>query len=149
MKALSIHSIYASAIACCLKIVELRSWRTSYRDDILICSTIADSKSKDLKDCFIFGKALAVATIRDCRPFQESDRLAAFIEDDFDAKNLFSWEFDNIRPIKPFNIKGQQRLLNVDVKNIEYLNIDPFDELDKLEEYWISNGYIKEFPWEY
>lgn len=149
MKALSIYSTYASAIACCLKVIELRSWETSYRGDILICSATKDKNNKELKDKFIFGKAIAVATLRDCRKFQEHERLFTFMPDDVNLEGMYSWELDNIRPIKPIPVRGQQRIFNVDIKDVEYLNIDPFDELYKLKEYWVSNGYIKEFPWEY
>ena len=44
MKALSIHPIYAMCIVTGQKTVECRSWTTSYRGDILICSTAKKRK---------------------------------------------------------------------------------------------------------
>ena len=39
VKALSIHPYYAQAIVTGLKTIEVRTWRTDYRGDIVICST--------------------------------------------------------------------------------------------------------------
>lgn len=151
MKALSLYSIYASAVACGLKQIELRSWRTSYRGDILICSTVEDKNNKEFNDEFIFGHALAVVELVDIRPFEEDDRILAFMPNEYDLSGLYSWVFDKIRPIKPIPIKGKQRLFDVDINedDIEFLDIDPLYEIEKVEEYWLKNGYIKKFPWEY
>ena len=157
MKALSVHSIYASAITCGLKFIELRSWRTSYRGHLLICSTVEDKNNKELKDEFIFGHALAIVDLVDVRPFNESERELAFVSDEEDLTGLYSWELDNIRPIKPIPIKGQQRIFNVDIdeNDIEFIDIgsmdeeiDPEDIVLKIAKYWLENGYIKKFPWE-
>lgn len=155
MKALSIHSYYASAIACGLKTIELRSWETSYAGDLLICSTVKDCKNKDLKDFLIFGKALAVVNLIGCIPFEDPNhRHNAFVDDDeeINPKGLYSWCFNNVRPIKPFDVKGQLRLFNVDTNknNLEYLPFDVSTDVGAiaLQEYWKSHGYIKEYPWD-
>ena len=149
MKALSIHSYYASAIACGLKSVELRSWETSHKGNLLICSTKKDCKNKDLKDSFIFGKALAVAELVGCIKFEESHREASFADNDEDLDGLYSWALDNIRPIKPFDVKGQLRLFDVDTSNLEYLgfSISSAEDFNRIQDYWIEHGYIKEKPW--
>lgn len=155
MKALSIHSYYASAIACGLKFIELRSWETSYTGNVLICSTVQDCKNKDLKDFLIFGKAIAVVNLVGCTPFESSHRQAAFVDDDeviTNPEKLYSWVLDDIRPIKPFDVKGQLRLFNVDVQetDLEYLPFDVSTDVGAiaLQEYWKSHGYIKEYPWD-
>lgn len=158
MKALSVHSIYASAITCGLKFIELRSWRTSYRGHLLICSTVEDKNNKDLKDEFIFGHALALVDLVDVRPFDERERMFAFVSEEDDLSGLYSWELSKIRPIKPIPVKGQQRIFNVDIdeSDIEFLDIEPIcvdidypiDKIKKIKNYWLENGYIKRFPWE-
>ena len=156
MKALSIHSYYASAIACGLKTIELRSWETSYSGDLLICSTVQDCKNKDLRDFLIFGKAIAMVNLIGCIPFEDSNhRDKAFVDNDeviTNPEKLYSWCFNNVRPIKPFDVKGQLRLFNVDVQetDIEYLPFDVSTDVGAiaLQEYWKSHGYIKEYPWD-
>lgn len=44
MKALSIHPEYAMNIIKGLKTIEVRSWTTKYRGDMLICATAKDLK---------------------------------------------------------------------------------------------------------
>lgn len=150
MKALSMYSLFAMSISCYLKVIEVRSWETSYRGDILICSSLEDSKVKSKKDMLIFGKALAVAEIVDCVPYvdKEHRELAMVFDDEEIPANSYSFLLDNIRPIKPIDVKGKQRLFNIDIDNIEYLDIDSLENSEQLEKYWLDNGYIKELPWE-
>lgn len=153
MKALSIHPIYASAIACGLKRIELRNWETSYTGDLLICSTKKDCDDRELKDLFMFGKALAVASLVGCTPFERSHRQFTLVDESVDNFELFglkSWVLDNVRPIRPFDIKGQQRIFNVDAPQMEFLNFDVTtdDGAIALQDYWINSGYIKERPWD-
>lgn len=141
MKALSIYAPYAMGIAGNLKTIETRSWATNYRGDILICSTLEGKNNKDLKDYFIFGHAIAVATISDCAKFKNSDRRKAMIEDNIDMQDMYSWHLSNIRPIKPIPIKGQQRIYNTKINSKDLIFLDKKD--DDLLNYWINNGYIK------
>ena len=39
MKALSVHPVFAMKIFSKEKTIELRTWKTDYRGDLLICST--------------------------------------------------------------------------------------------------------------
>ena len=54
MKALSIHPEYAMNIVKGLKTVEVRTWTTKYRGDLLICATTKKGKG------LISGHALGV-----------------------------------------------------------------------------------------
>ncbi|HFC8533055.1 TPA: ASCH domain-containing protein [Neisseria lactamica] len=47
MKALSVRQPYAFLIGNCEKSIELRSWKTDYRGDLLICA------SKSEKDAWV------------------------------------------------------------------------------------------------
>jgi hypothetical protein len=105
MKALSIHQPYANQIMTGEKGVEYRSWATKYRGDLLICST-KNPKVLDL----LCGYALCVVELFAIGYAEKSNN---------DKRNW--WCFANIRKIKPFPVKGQQRLFNVDDELIEYL----------------------------
>lgn len=149
MKALSIYSPYASAIANNIKLVELRSWRTSHTGKLLICSTKENSNDKELKDEFIFGKALAVVDLIGCEPVNEFYLDCALVDLDdpeynFDYyKNLYAWGLDNVKPIKPFDVKGKLRLFDVDESQIEYLDINLDKNPSALQDYWLKNAYVK------
>lgn len=145
MKAISIHSLYATAIARQEKTIELRSWRTSYRGDILICTSKTDSNNEEIKDYLIFGHAIALATIYDCVPFKENLRRYSYVDPYLRLNDYYCFLLENIRPIKPIPIKGQQRIFNVDIEreDLEILDIDSLKDPDKLINYWYENGYIK------
>ena len=145
MKALSIGAFYATAIATNFKTIETRSWPTSYRGEILICSTASKQGLSHLKDSLIFGHALAIATIKDCQKFKKSDRQKAMIDRYTNMHGMYSWHLSDIRPIKPIPIKGQQRIYNTDIKksDLEILNIKNDNELFR---YWYENNLIKEIP---
>lgn len=142
MKALSMYAPYAMFIAYKEKTIETRSWKTDYRGDILICSTLEDKNYKPLKDIVIFGHALAIAKIIDCQPFQEKDRYDACIDDEVDMSGMYSWYLDDIRPIHPLPIKGQQRIYNApyEESDLEILDLDP----DSYCCYLYDNGFLKE-----
>lgn len=148
MKAISIHPKYAMAIALNIKTIELRSWRTSYRGDILICTTKSGSNDPSINDKYIFGHAVALATITDCIAYKPGLRRYCLVE-----RYVYLWDqqcfmLENIRPIKPIPVRGQQRIYNTPIEkdDIQFLNIDTKKDQDKLIDYWIKNGYIKDNP---
>lgn len=140
MKAISIHADYAYDIANNIKTIETRSWPTNYRGDILICSTVA-GKNKTTSKSFIFGNAIAVATLKDCQPFTRQDRKKALVHWSINMQGMYSWHLTNIRPIKPIPIKGQQRIynVNIDPNDIEYLDLKP---RQSLRQYWQQYNYL-------
>jgi len=91
--AISIHGKYCDQIYARTKTVEYRTWPTSHRGDILVCRT-AD------KDTHMPGLCGIVADLYDC--VDTGDGAYAFL-------------LRNIRHIKPFAVKGQQRIFNIDV----------------------------------
>ena len=98
MKALSIHPYYADKILYREKTIECRSWKTSYRGDILICSTAKKVEGT------IPGHALCVAELVDVVPFDESHLDDACMDEvPYDA---YAWILDNFRIIKPIPVKG-------------------------------------------
>ncbi|MCK9568878.1 ASCH domain-containing protein [Candidatus Pacearchaeota archaeon] len=105
MKALSIQQPWANMIASGQKTIETRTWATSYRGDLLICS----SKTPRI---YPAGAALAIAELVDCRPMTFEDRIAACCRY---HDGLFAWVLANIRKIGAFPVKGKLRLFEVEL----------------------------------
>ena len=133
MKALSLHAPWATAIAAGIKTVEFRSWPTKYRGDLLICS--GAKKEALWEDVFVTGHCLCLANLIDCRPFTKKDLKKALLNKMPDNKG-YAWILNNIRPVKPFPVKGQQRLFNVFPTNISLIDLSG----DDLHAYWVNLG---------
>ena len=100
MKALSIRNPFAHQIMCGEKEIECRSWQTSYRGDILICS----SASPKIEGT-ISGHALCIARLDSIEPFTRKHLKKACL-DYMPEKECYAWHLTNIRVIKPFAVKG-------------------------------------------
>jgi len=110
MKALSLTQPYANWICDGSKPIETRTWQTGYRGDLLICAT----KQKVYHEGVLIepiGVALCVVEIVDCTPMAPHDEIAARVKW---RPELWSWLIENVRKIKPFPVKGQLRIFNVD-----------------------------------
>ena len=136
MKALTIHPLYAGGIAFGLKTIEVRSWRTDYRGDILITSS-----SKLLHDT-IPGHALCIARLDDVRPIKKKDAEFAMMRPaDIDA-SCFAWCLSDIRLIKPVPVKGRLSLWNCDIEPEiimplnQYLQLSDEDDERIFNQYW-------------
>jgi hypothetical protein len=106
MKALSVKQPWANMIASGEKTIETRVWATDYRGEILIVS----SKTPKIAPA---GYAIAVAEIADCRVMTPKDEIAACCGI---YPNAHAWVLRNIRPIKPFPVKGKLGLYDVEVE---------------------------------
>ena len=131
MKALSIHPFYAGMIWKGEKTVEVRTWRTDYRGDVLICSTAKKEHGT------IPGHALCVARLVDVRPFTMDLCDAAMMHSYEWQSGLFAWIFDDVRTIRPVPVKGKLSLWNYDGE-IEILPEPATDEEDEkmFHEIW-------------
>jgi len=105
MKALSVKDPWATAILTGEKTIELRSWPSSYFGDLLICASSSPKTENS-------GKALCIVKLAGFREMQESDEKASLC--DYDGCS-YSWILENVRPIKPFPVKGKLKLYDVDV----------------------------------
>ena len=112
MKAISVKQPWANMIAEGEKTIETRTWATDYRGEILIVS----ARDPDIPPA---GVVLAVATLVDCRPMSVLDEPAARCRKYVKA---VAWVLEKVRPIKkPFPVKGQLKVFDVDVSGIEEL----------------------------
>ena len=98
MRALSVREPWASLIASGEKTLEIRSGRTHYRGPLLICATQPS------------GNALCVADVIDCRPMTPLDCDAARVSF---RPGHFAWVLANVRPIKPFAVRGRRGIFEV------------------------------------
>jgi len=143
MKSISIKQPFAGLIATGQKRLETRTWSTDYRGALLIC---AGAKSHDLfefynfetgllglnnrsaksvfeihkKLAFAYGQAICVVDLVGIQPFKKGKA----VEDDACVDwypGAFSWEFENVRLIEPFDVKGKLRLFETDDSLIKYL----------------------------
>jgi len=115
IKALSVKQPWASFIAVGDKTIETRTWSTKYCGDLLIVSSekpdaMSEAVAKHYK--LPLGMALCIARLVDCRPMTQEDEIAAKCAC---SENLYAWVLKDIRRIKPFPVKGQLRLYDVEM----------------------------------
>lgn len=102
MKALTVYPDIAMLIVGGLKTVEIRTWKTDYRGDILITSS-----AKKLKGT-IPGHVMGIVTLKDVVPFKKEHMKAAMVT--HMVGNSYAWILENPRIIKPIPIKGKLSL---------------------------------------
>lgn len=120
MKALTVQQPFAFEIMSGLKTIEVLSWDTLHRGDLLICSSKKPAFSReemeeieDDYDCtLIYGKAICLVRLVDVRPMRRGDEEPALM-DEIDPE-AYSWILEAARPVVPFPVKGQQGLFDVD-----------------------------------
>lgn len=118
MKALSVKQPHAGLICIGMKGIETRTWATTYRGPLLIVASkrpviyLMDGITQ--KECRVFGQALCIVDLVDCRPMAKEDEEIACCEI---YGGAFSWVIKNSRPVRPFAVKGQLRLFDVEIPN--------------------------------
>lgn len=132
MKALSVRPEWAIPIVVGMKTVECRTWKTSYRGDLLICSS-----SKPTDGC-VHGHALCVASLDSIEPFKKKHLYDAVMDDLDMPDEAYAWVLSNIRMVEPFPVKGKLNLYDVPDENIQIVG-EPSPEL--VERYIIPLVY--------
>jgi len=122
MKALSIKEPWATFILEGTKTIETRTWKTKYRGKVLLCASKTPNSD-------ISGKAFATATIIDCDDMIKGDEKFACCEMYPKAQ---SWFLDDVKPIKPFEVKGQLGLFEVEYPPLE-LKAITYEELKDMK----------------
>jgi hypothetical protein len=112
IKALSVRQPWASMIASGQKTIETRTWATTYRGPLLICSTQKPAIEPA-------GYAIAVADLWTVRPLELDDWQAAGFAGASEClrDGVFAWELVDIMQIDPFPVRGCQRLFNVPLQD--------------------------------
>lgn len=107
MKALSLKQPWASMIASGEKTIETRRWYTSFRGDLLICS------SKSPADQGPAGVMLCVVDLYSCLPLAIDD-LGMWAEACCEPyEGAFGWCVRNVRPVEHLPVRGQLGLFEV------------------------------------
>lgn len=87
------------------KTIETRKWQTKYRGDLLItCSKLSDS--------IYAGKAVCIVELYDVQRMTRDHEKKAMCKV---YEGAYSWFLRNVRPIRPFDIKGKLSLFNVEL----------------------------------
>ena len=107
MKALSVRAPWAQMIADGSKTLEIRSRRTHYRGELLICESRG-------------GGAVAVVKVVDCRPFVEVDDTASggVWTKHPDTRAHYAWALRLVRRVTSASIKGKLGFFDVDPATI-------------------------------
>lgn len=105
MKALSVKQPWANMIARGQKTIELRSWATRHRGDLIICSSA-------LPDIPPAGAAVAIVNLIYCKRATQADKERACCV--VRVGKDYAWIFENVRRLRPWPVKGGQRLFNLE-----------------------------------
>lgn len=119
-KALSVFQPYASYIADGEKKIEIRSRNTSYRGDLVICSTKnpkVELKGGDVKD-YIYGGVLCIVELYDVCLFKElsnEEKAQTKIPQNQWKQygTYYAWKLRNVRRIIEKPVKGGQGIWNM------------------------------------
>lgn len=120
MKAISVQQPFAFEIMSGMKTIEVRTWDTLHRGDLLICSSgkpaFAKEDMEELEDeygcTFRYGQALCLVRLVEVRPVRPGDEEEALM-DEIDPE-AYAWVLDDVRPVVPFPVKGKQGFYEVD-----------------------------------
>ena len=138
MKSLSVRQPWASLQMQGAKTLEIRSWQTSYRGDLLICASSKvsplfkiDTKKREGNRVFTYdpadpefcgfldyGKALFVCHLVDITPFEKHHERDAWITH---IPGQYAWHLANIRPVEPFDVKGKLNFFEVPDEKLIYI----------------------------
>lgn len=129
MKVLSIKEPFATLICNGEKKIETRSWKTSYRGEILIHASGNSLAKEYLINPFVvelingmefnYGNIICKCELVDC--IYMDDDFINYIRKNFKEYNLglyelgrYAWVFENVQPIIPIPAKGKLNLWNFD-----------------------------------
>ena len=102
MKALTICQPYADMIARGEKIIENRTWPTSYRGPLAIHAGKSKSwmEPEDIAErpSMAFGAIVATAVLLDC---QRVERLRSDLASRHDANGPWCWVLGDVKPLDP------------------------------------------------
>lgn len=117
MKAISVRQPFAEFINGGQKTIELRSWQTDYRGDIVICSSKTGDKTwlainNEYHLCPM-GTTICKAKLIDCRPAIKDDALNAYCHADDITDDIWAWVLDDVVDLIPQKVIGKLRLFDV------------------------------------
>lgn len=139
MKALTVHPAFAGLIFAGEKTIEVRTWKTNHRGDILITSS-----NKKLKDTMP-GHALCIVNLYDIKKMEKrycEQAAVTYTEIKNNINSLYAWFLKDVRIIKPIPVKGKLGLwdFNGDVDILgaleDLLKLPENEDAAMYEKYW-------------
>lgn len=118
MKAISIKEPWATLILKGKKTIETRTWKTKYRGKLLLCCSKKPKSSSN-----IHGKAFVICDLVSVKQMKRTHEKQACCGI-YPRAN--SWFLENIKPIEPFEVKGQMGLF--------FVNPEILRKIKKLKE---------------
>jgi hypothetical protein len=150
MKAMSVQQPFAFEIFSGQKTIEVRNWDTLHRGDLLICSSGKPAFSRvDMEEMeeeygctFLYGHALCLVRVADVRRRKRGDEEKALL-DEIDPE-AYCWVLEDVRPVLPFPVKGQQGLFEVD-ENLITLSPFKYDESVAVKSGTLAQDFTTDF----
>ena len=115
LRALTVRQPWANLIAEGAKAIEIRSWRTDYRGELVICAGARPLLDlAKLIDIAVepLGCVLCVVDLRDVRPLRRRDFFNACAAPG-PVEGLFAWMLSRPRRLVPRPTRGQLGLFSV------------------------------------
>lgn len=117
MKALSVRQPFAGDICCGDKTIELRTWRTDYRGELIICSSKSGVKywleRKGVYYKSPMGAIICKVKIVDCRPATKADAEAAMCDPEDIQDGMWAWVLEDVVSLQPKPVKGKLNFYDV------------------------------------
>lgn len=131
MKALTVKQPWANLLCEGVKTVEVRSWPTDYRGDLLICSSASpnnffwNDEEDKVKRLLHAGAMIGVVEVLGCEPMTAHHEEAALCEV---VRGAFAWTIKPKRWCRPDKVVGQVRFFEVADERITLLQESQVDE---------------------
>ena len=117
MKAISVRQPFANDICFGEKTIELRTWQTAYRGELIICSSRAGVKTWLLKDGVYYqapmGATICKVNLVDCRPATKADADDAYCNPEDITDGMWAWVLEDVVDLEPKPVKGKLNFFDV------------------------------------
>jgi hypothetical protein len=124
MRSLSIKQPWAALIAAGRKTIEVRTWTTKHRGDMVICASKkpddAPGISMEASPDWGFGVTLALVELVTVRPLVREDHSDAFLSQPWSSRyeGCFAWVLANPRRLEHQHVRGLQGLFTIDDSSV-------------------------------
>ncbi|HEY2865156.1 MAG TPA: ASCH domain-containing protein [Casimicrobiaceae bacterium] len=115
MRALVLRQPWANLVRDGLKKIEVRSWETGHRGDLLICAAKRPNPDLEYDGNLPLGATICVVTVTDCRLLRRADCRPAMLGPDgwLFNEGAFAWVLANPRRLVPRPTVGKLGLFDV------------------------------------
>ena len=145
MKALSVRQPWATLMPEGIKTIELRSWPTDHRGELLICatSTPRDFFWKDPEEgvtrLLHAGCMIGIVEVLDCRPMRKADAWAEGGACCAFDKSAYAWVIAPVCWVRPDAVRGRLGIFDVPDDKVVRLKGD-----DWMHNYPHPQGPVKQ-----